>query len=76
MSSKLFLQQRQLGFFSPQYSHLPVNPGRIKHKPMGQGKEEFFWTDFAELPNRAPIQELAYLVHFSLMGLSALLLQN
>lgn len=51
-------------FFSPpQYYHLPVNPVRIKHKT-------------AELPVHTPIQEFAYLVHFSLMGLSPLLLQK
>lgn len=50
-------------FSTPQYSHLPVNPVRIKHKA-------------AELPVHIPIQEFPYLIHFSLMGLSALLLQN
>lgn len=51
-------------FFSPpQYSHLLVDPVRIKLKA-------------AELPVHTPIQEFPYLVHFSLMGLSALRLQN
>lgn len=73
MSSKVFLQQRQYFLDIPPCLYVL---GEESISQWDREREVFLYTGFPKWPDCAPIQEFAYLVHFSLMVLSALLLQN
>lgn len=57
--------------------HIPFTCNSWKNKAQAEEEEGFFLNiGFPELPDCTPVLDFAYLVHFSLMVLSALLLLN